>query len=494
MRVLLIGLEPYFAAIGIRYLSSYLRKEGHDPYIVISPKPRPTFKRPFLETESEKNALVTFARELDVRVIGISLMTHHFARASALTRAFKGKLPVPVIWGGVHPTSVPAECAAEADFVCIGEGEIALAEFVSNLESGRDVLKTPGFAYMDNGKVVRNELPFIIGNLDDVPIIELDPDRMFFLEGGRVVPLTAELYRKYSTYDGTWYRLTTCRGCPYKCTYCAVPVQKIRRRSVTNVMEEITLVKELYPFTEVLNIQDDSFILGDDEWLRDFSERLRSEFGLEFMCRVVPRYVTEGRVKTLYEGGLRYVSMGLESGSDRINREVYGRPETAAGFLKADRIFGDYDVYKAYDVIVDNPYETEAETLETVRTLAMAGKPFILGVYSLTPYPGTPFYDRVKRDGKLGSMTDAYESPFQVTQPGRYRTSGYLIKLIYCTILFPRWLVLYLANRADRRWTLGFIDRLFNLHQRYIGELFALKQAAPVLFATVAKAVRRMFR
>jgi anaerobic magnesium-protoporphyrin IX monomethyl ester cyclase len=493
MRVLLIGLEPYFAAIGVRYLSSYLRKEGHEPYIVISPKPRPAFKRPCLETESEKDALVSFARELDAGVIGISLMTHHYARAVALTRAFREKLSVPIIWGGVHPTSVPAECAAAADFVCIGEGEIALAEFVSNLETGRNVRNTPGLAYMDDGELVRNELPPIIENLDDIPIIELDPERMFFLEDGRVVPLTTELYRRYSTYNGTWYRLTTCRGCPYKCTYCAVPVKKIRRRGVANVMDEVARVKERYPFTEVLNIQDDSFILGDDEWLREFSERLRSEFDLEFMCRVMPRYVTEERIKTLYEGGLRYVSMGLESGSDRINREVYGRPETAAGFLRADRILGRYDVYKEYDVIVDNPYETEKETIETVRALARAGKPFILGVYSLTPYPGTVFYDRVKRDGKLESMTDAYESPFQVTQPGRYRTSGYLIKLIYCTVLFPRWLVLYITYRADKRWARSVIDRLFSLHQRYIGWLFALKQTAPGLFALVTKTVRRLF-
>lgn len=493
MRVLLIGLEPYFAAIGVRYLSSYLRKEGHEPYVIISPKPRPTFKRPSLETESEKDALISFARELDVGVIGISLMTHHFARATGLTRAFKEKLSVPVIWGGVHPTSVPAECAARADFVFMGEGEIALAEFVSNLETGRNVGNTPGLAYMDSAELVRNELPPIIENLDDIPTIELDRDRIFFLEDGRVVPLTTELYRKYSTFDGTWYRLTTCRGCPYKCTYCAVPVKRIRRRSVSNVMEEIARVKERYPFTEVLNIQDDSFILGDDDWLREFSERLRSEFGLEFMCRVMPKYVTEERIKTLYEGGLRYVSMGLESGSDRINREVYGRPETADDFLRADRILGSYDVYKEYDVIVDNPYETEKETLETVRTLARAGKPFILGVYSLTPYPGTVFYDRVKRDGKLESITDAYESPFQVTQPGRYRTSSYLIKLIHCTVLFPRWLVLYLANRADKRWVSRVLNRLFSLHQRYIGWLFALKKTSPRLFAVATKTVRRLF-
>jgi anaerobic magnesium-protoporphyrin IX monomethyl ester cyclase len=493
MRVLLIGLEPYFAAIGVRYLSSYLRKEGHEPYIVISPKPRPAYRNPHLETEREKDALASFARELDVGTVGISLMTHHFRRVKALTRTFREKLPVPVIWGGVHPTSVPEECAPETDYVCIGEGEIALAEFVTKLESGRNVRDTPGFAYMNDGELVRNAASPVIENLDEIPIIELDKDRMFFVEGGRVVPLTTEVYRKYSTYDGTWYRLTTCRGCPYKCTYCAIQAGKIRRRGVANVMEEVGRVLERYPFTKVLNVQDDSFILGDDEWLCEFAENLRSDFDLEFMCRLMPRYVTDERIKTLYYGGLRYVSMGLESGSDRVNREVYGRPETAGSFLRADRILGRYDVYKAYDVIIDNPYETEAETLETVRTLARAGKPFILGVYSLTPYPGTVFYDRAKRDGKVESMTDAYESPFQVTQPYRYRTSSYLIELIYCTVLFPRWLVLYLVDRADARWAHKVIDVLFKLDRRFIGRLFALKQTAPGLFTAFAKAIRRIF-
>jgi anaerobic magnesium-protoporphyrin IX monomethyl ester cyclase len=493
MRVLLIGLEPYFAAIGVRNLSSYLRKEGHDAYVVISPKPRPVYKGPYVETEPEKDALVSFARELGAGVVGISLMTHHFRRAKALTDVFRENLSAPVIWGGVHPTSVPEECAAEADYVCIGEGEIALAEFLKKLDGGRNVRDTPGFAYVDDGEMVRNAASSVIENLDEIPIIELDEDRVFFLQGGRVVPLTTKLYRKYSTYDGTWYRLTTCRGCPYKCTYCAIPAGRIRRRSVANVMEEVGRVLEQYPFTKVLNVQDDSFILGDDEWLREFAENLRSNFGLEFMCRLMPRYVTDERIKTLYAGGLRYVSMGLESGSDRVNREVYGRPETADSFLRADRILGRYGIYKAYDVIVDNPYETEAETLETVSTLARSGKPFILGVYSLTPYPGTVFYDRAKRDGKLGVMTDAYESPFQVTRPGRYRTPDYLIELIHSTVLFPGALISYLAGRARGGRNRRVIDLVFKIHQRFFRRLFALKDAAPRLFNAVAKTARRVF-
>lgn len=492
MRILLIGLEDLVAGIGIRYLSAYLKKEGHEPYILFSPKPRPSVDRPAMESVSELKTICGFAAGLDVDAIGISLMTHHFYRAVALTGVFRETFSVPIIWGGAHPTYVHKECTSHADYIGIGEAELSLAEFMDRLSHDTDVSETAGFGYMDDGDVVINPANRIIKNLDDIPIIDLDEETIFVFDDGDVKNLDAGMYRKYSSWDGTWYRLTTTRGCPYKCAYCTGGMRRrIDRRSIDNVISEIEQVLEIYPFTDVLNIQDDSFFIGDDEWLVEFSDRLRRDFGLEFMCRLMPKYVTEERIKTLYEGGLRYVSIGLQTGSRRVNYEIYNRRETADEFLRAEAILWNYNIQKIYDVLFDNPYETEEETIQTIKTIARCKKPFLVNALSLTPYPETAFYEVARKDGWLSKMTDPYESPFLVTGENKYRSANYLRPLLSITMIAPRGVIFYLADRSKNALAVLVIKALYALYKNVMKLAIILRARSPRLLMNLLLFARK---
>ncbi|UCE27785.1 MAG: B12-binding domain-containing radical SAM protein [Candidatus Coatesbacteria bacterium] len=491
MRILLIGLEDIVAGIGVRYLSAYLKSQGHEPYILFSPKSRPSVGRPNEESEPELETIRDFAYELAPDAIGISLMTHHFYRAVALSETFRTRLDVPVVWGGAHPTYVGEECAAHADYIAIGEAESSLAEFMDRLSRGDGISETAGFGYAKDGELAINPQTKTITNLDDIPLIDLNEETIFVLDEGDVKNLNAGLYRKYSSWKGTWYRLTTTRGCPYKCAYCPGGIRRrIDRRSVTNVMKEIEKVVEQYPFTTVLNVQDDSFFIGDDDWLGDFSVRLKSDFGLKFMCRLMPKYVTDERISTLYEGGLRYISMGLQTGSRRVNYDIYNRRETAEDFLEAERIIRKFDIQKVYDVIFDNPYETEAESLETIRTIAQCKKPFLVYGYSLTPYPGTVFYDKARKDGWLKKMTDPYESPFLVTDENKYRSPPYLRELLSISMITPRGIVIFLADRSRKPWALFAIKILHGVYKIAMKTAILMRARSPRLLTKVLSLVR----
>lgn len=127
-------------------------------------------------------------------------------------------------------------------------------------------------------------------------------------------------------------------------------------------------MKEKEPRIAGINIQDDSFYAGSDEWLREFCAKWKREIGLPFIARMIPRYISPARLEWLKDAGLQYVTMGLE-GSDHVNREVYGRKETAASFLKGARTVLESGLWLSIDYIIHNPYETEEDLRAVARTL-----------------------------------------------------------------------------------------------------------------------------
>ena len=93
-------------------------------------------------------------------LVGYSLMTNYFPKISALTRAVGENTGLPSVWGGVHPTIAPDECAGVADYVCVGEGEGAILELANTLDAGGDTSPgTPNIVSARNGKPVQQPAP-----------------------------------------------------------------------------------------------------------------------------------------------------------------------------------------------------------------------------------------------------------------------------------------------------------------------------------------------
>jgi radical SAM superfamily enzyme YgiQ (UPF0313 family) len=196
------------------------------------------------------------------------------------------------------------------------------------------------------------------------------------------------------------------RGCPFSCSYCANSVYRelygaasARSRSVESVVRELEEEVAAFPGVLYVNFADDCFLMNSTAWLKAFSEAYAARVGRPFIIRTTPRHVSPGKLSALRAAGLRWVFMGLQSGSDRVNREVYERRVTAGEFLAAARAVGEQGLSPWYDVILDNPYESEAEVLETIEVLLRAPRPFQLELFSLDFFPGTSLRQRALRDG-----------------------------------------------------------------------------------------------
>lgn len=160
----------------------------------------------------------------------------------------------------------------------------------------------------------------------------------------------------------------------------------------------------------------------------------------------------------LVDTGLIGFQMGIQTGSPRVSREVFDRellPEecvSAAVKLHAHRrTIRD----RHYHVIVDNPFETESETLQTLDLLSRFPRPFHLSSLSLMYYPGSRLHERAIAEGVLSDKAnDVYEREYYA-----YRRT-YLNLLITVSQTLPAGILRFLTSHRRS----GPIRMLFYLY------------------------------
>ena len=203
------------------------------------------------------------------------------------------------------------------------------------------------------------------------------------------------------------------------------------------------MAQEMREFPGILyfHIQDDCFMMHPEDWMNEFCERYPTEVGVPFATHSTPRHVTKEKLALLKKAGMRWFNMGLQSGSDRTNCEIYGRNVTAEEFLEAAAIVAELGLSPLYDVIVDNPYENDSDRLETIKVLLQIPRPFHVNIFSLDFFPGTELMRRAKEDKipipELGTKS--------FTEPDPTR----LNRLTRMSNTLPRWLVRRLVRARE---------------------------------------------
>ncbi|HBU69420.1 MAG TPA: hypothetical protein DEE98_03445 [Elusimicrobia bacterium] len=400
------------SAFGVRHISSYLKSKGEECKIIFLVK-----KHGQLETEKELKEIENFVTKINPDVIGVSLMSNHYLRAVKITKDLKRYYSRPVVWGGIHPTIRPEECLNWADLVFIGEAEHSFFEFYQEHKNGVQNHKTKGIVYKKEGKILNNGIYPLCGDLNSLPFCDYDLNDHYVFSGGKLVQMNFSLLRSFLPFSQAQYRIITTRGCPFNCAYCGSAFLKgmyegkfLRTRTVDNVLEELGLALKKYPYIQFIKIMDDCFTINSLEWLKDFAEQYKEKINLPFFCLVSPSTITEEKLGILIDAGLENVQVGLQSGSDRTNKNIYSRYISQEQFFKAISILDSFrkKLSFSFDVISDNPYEKEEDYAETAKLLNQIPRPFNLTLYSLTFYPGTELYNRAQKEGMIGKDSQEY--------------------------------------------------------------------------------------
>ena len=374
---------------GISYISAVLKRAGHLTDLVVLT--RDNFHRLDQWMEEFRPDLACFTAVYSEFPI--------MARASRHIR--KRHLGVFTLLGGPHPSLNPLECLkAGFDAVCVGEGEYPTLELAEQLQEGRSPSGIPNLWLRRDGGVERNPTRPFLQDLDSLPF----PDR--------------EMWDRWIAYPAYRPSVLLGRGCPFQCTYCCnhalrrlAPGRYVRLRSPRGVVEEIEDFTRRYP--EACQFYLEVETMGTDlEWALEVCEALREvnlrrERHLEFgtNLRVTPRRDYRELFQAMRRANFTFVNIGLESGSERLRREVLNRRYSNEDVIRAVRAARSCGLKVGMYNLIGIPGETVEDFRRTVEVnRACQPDHFLLSVFF--PYPGSDLHEKVLREGLLGREPD----------------------------------------------------------------------------------------
>ncbi|MDD4900814.1 MAG: radical SAM protein [Patescibacteria group bacterium] len=450
-KILLVSFQSNTDTIGLKYIQSYLVRNNINSRILFIPQFN---KKDLLSVEK-------FLKDYEPKIIGISLMSPEFFKAKEFSLYVKKVFPeIIIVWGGIHPTADPKECINYADYVFMGESEQAYLEFVNAISENKPVNDISNLVYKSSKGISINKLRPFNENLDALPFPEHFPQKSLVLHNGNIIELSKHFFKKYTRYSGKFYSLTTTRGCPFSCAYCCNSVfsklygiTKVRKRSVENVIEEMEHAIQLFPDIIYFNIQDDNFFSYDIHWMKSFADASEKKIKKMIVCRTTPAHLNEEKIFILKRAGLSWIFMGLQSGSPRINKEIYKRFVPNEKFIEAAKVVFKNGIAGYYDVILDNPYETEQDIMETINVILKIPKPFMLQLFSLCFYQGTEIYERALKENLI------IENPLKKNY-AKYQPT-YLNKVIKLCPVLPRCFIKSMVINRKSQWAKILVNSIY---------------------------------
>ena len=392
MKVLFLEIDTEatwsVASLGPAFLAATLRAHGHEA----------AFCR--IAHTVGVDAVEAAVREQAPGLIGISVTTRQWLRTRDLMGTLRQRCGVPVILGGLHPTFAPDEVLLHAgiDFVCLGEGEQALLDLVRALEAGT----AEGDVRLGRINNIRSRGGLKAG---------LRPP---------IEPVDGIAFAARDLLDERWgvVHMSTQRGCPFPCTYCAARMYDQlyaeqagadgadgresrpygRRRSHDNVLAELRQIRAAGPLTYVIFL-DDTFTIHHP-WVHEFCRVYGSEFGLPFSLHARVETVNPKLLLALAAAGCRHIVYGVESGSERVRREIMQRSASNQRFRDVFRWTQEAGIMATANYIMGVPGETVAEMEETL-ALHRELQPADFGVFVFYPYPGTALFHLCRERGYL---------------------------------------------------------------------------------------------
>ncbi len=329
-------------------------------------------------------------------LIGISLVETQRQYAEEFCKDLRKYYHGWVILGGPFPTMDPEDCLSMegVNAVCVGEGEDALLELVEAIETGGDYHRIKNLWFkLPDGSILKNRLrPF-------KDLRQLPPEDSSLFDLNRILPL-----------KNFQLEIILGRGCAYACTYCinhsylktyqrlcekAIhPGDYIRTKDPDMVIAEIRETIGRYPQINKIAFIDDNFLMYKDLGL--FLSKYLKEIGLPFVCNVNPLSFSGNQGKLLKEAGCESVRFGVESGSERIRREILRRPISNQKVAKAVRIAKELGLITSFYNMIGLPTESKEEVMETLQLNAALG-PDVVKLMTFYPFKNTPIYEMCLR-------------------------------------------------------------------------------------------------
>lgn len=321
MKLLLVLFSESIYGCNVRGLSSLLKSRGH------------SVKLFFVSEKMNRDLCARIIRETEKNApdaVGMSVMTDVAPDVEALSVSMRKEISAPILWGGVHTGIDARRCLEFADYVFIGEADETLPAFAESFR--------PGEPFIADGVISRRDpagrAPAFAAPAQDIeslPFQDLDWEDHLVFADGKVFSDRA----KEEALLGNTFHAMMSRGCPYDCAFCYNNYIKdavkgkgryFREMSVGRVLSELEYAKKKFSGLRKVRIWDDNFLSRKYDEVEYFSKEYRKRIGLPFHLLASPLNVSREKLLAVRDAGLESIQVGLQSGSEKINRTVYRRP------------------------------------------------------------------------------------------------------------------------------------------------------------------------
>lgn len=350
MKVIFLVDDFVIEPLGIGYLSSVLKAAGHDVDLY------KTYGK-----ISIPNGLRELCGEKLVFAYSVTTGTHQYyiALNDLVKSYFKNSIAV---FGGPHPTYFPEILEEEnIDYILRGEAEKSFPLLLNALDKNE--------TFMLEG------VSDLIEDLDTIPL----PDR--------------DLIYKYDTNRNNPIKsVMTMRGCPFNCTYCYNVLYKqlylekkqklVRFRGADNIIKECQDLQR-FPL-EMIYFQDDEFTANPN--FRELMLLYKEKIKVPFHAQLRIDTITEKKTILLKAAGCIGVTFAIESGSEKIRRELLNRKVTNAQIFKGVALLKKYNIKFRIENMIGIPTETIEDIIETLKINAQC-KPDVAWTSIFQPYP-----------------------------------------------------------------------------------------------------------
>ena len=340
-----------------------------------------------------------FRNELNrTDVVAITSMTPQIYHAFDVAEMAK-EHGCTTILGGYHPTLAPEFVANHpaVDYAIRGEGEHTFKELIDHLDKGRASLalkNIDGLSYKNKSdKILHNKERKLECNLDNLPRPRRD-----LLKG-----------KKYSYLGATTRQIETSRGCPHNCKFCCII--KMWRNSDQNLVYRTKSIKRI--MQEVYDVDwknrfiffcDDNFSINLKRTNQILDTIIHSgvQNKLHFSCqsRVDTLYRNPDLINKFHKAGFRQIFLGIESIHQQSLDGMNKKNTTSEMVKKVVQMLRDVGISIFGGVIIGFPGETKRMVRQNIR-YAVDLDLDCVQFTPITAFPGTKFYDEMKRDDKI---------------------------------------------------------------------------------------------
>ena len=371
--------------LGLAYIAAYLESTKNPVRIIDAPA----------MGMAVDDVLSDMSRHRD-DIVGITMLTPAFKAVADLCSSIKERYPnITIVLGGAHPTALPERTLREipaADIVCIGEGEITMAEIVSApTRAPKQLVGVKGICYRNGQGFVITEPRPAIRNLDLIP----PPAR-------HLLPMD-QYHMTASRASGSAFcpTIIVARGCPFSCTYCSRTFGKtFRSHGIERILSEINSLITTY-HVEQINIEADTLTVNK-KFIRALCNALieqKISQKISWTCESRVDTVDEETLQLMKRAGCWQISYGVETGTqrllDRINKSVT--------LHQVEEIF---ELTKKVGISIRGffmlglPTETREDSLATI-AFAKKLDPLWAQFTITVPYPGTQMFEELDSAGKI---------------------------------------------------------------------------------------------